>query len=131
HLARILALSGRTKRTVRDRDTVGGAHAAEAPALHAARKALALRVAGNIDQLPGHEMRSRDRRADFEHRIFGDAEFGDLLLEGHFGLREMFALRLGDVLLLGFARAQLEGGVTVLLSGTDRNHLAIFQRKNG
>ena len=35
-LARILALTGRTERTVRDRDAVGGAHAAEAPALHAA-----------------------------------------------------------------------------------------------
>src|SRR4051812_11052933 len=40
--ARILTLTGRTERAVRERHAVGGAKTAEAPALHAAGKALAL-----------------------------------------------------------------------------------------
>src|SRR5690242_21075014 len=40
-LAGVLTAAGRTDRTVRDRDAVGGAQAAEIPALHAAGKALA------------------------------------------------------------------------------------------
>src|SRR4029453_14099025 len=54
--ARILAVAGRTVRTVRDRDAVGGAQALEAPALHRAGKALALGHALNIDHLAGDEM---------------------------------------------------------------------------
>src|SRR3546814_11437573 len=38
--ARILAVTGRTMRTVADRNTVGRAHTAETPALHRTGKAL-------------------------------------------------------------------------------------------
>src|SRR6185436_19730448 len=40
-LAGILASAGRTDRTMRNRDTVGGAQTAEIPALHTAGEALA------------------------------------------------------------------------------------------
>jgi hypothetical protein len=86
-LARILAVAGRAVRTVADRDAVGGAHAAEAPALHRAGKALALRVAGDVDHLAGDEVLGADRRADRKQRFLAvDAELGDLLLERHLAL---------------------------------------------
>ena len=43
----------------------------------------------------------------------------------------MLALRLGNVLLLGFASTQLKRDVTVTFGSADRNHLAIFKRKDG
>src|ERR1700730_17869353 len=49
-LAGILASAGRTDRAMRYRDTVGGAQAAEIPALDAAREALAHRGAGDVDK---------------------------------------------------------------------------------
>ncbi len=52
----ILTVAGRTVRTVRDRHAVGGAKAAEAPALHRSGKALALRAARYVDHLAGDEM---------------------------------------------------------------------------
>ena len=107
HAARILALASRTECTVADRNAVGGAHAAETPTLHAAGKALALRMPGNIDQLTRHEVRGSNRRADFEHGIIGNAEFADAGLQRHLRLGEMFALRLGYILLFRRARAEL------------------------
>src|SRR5471030_634421 len=50
-LAGILPAAGRTDRTMRYRHAVGGAKPAEIPALDAARKALADRSAGDIDEL--------------------------------------------------------------------------------
>ena len=63
--------------------------------------------------------------------IFSHAEFDNLRLQRHFGLGEVFALRLGNILLLGGTGAQLHRDITVAISGADRNHLAIFQRQNG
>src|ERR1035438_8348649 len=63
-LAGVLAAAGRTDRTVRDRDAVGGAQAAEIPALHAAGKTLADRGAGDVDELADHEMIGLDFGAD-------------------------------------------------------------------
>src|SRR5207237_703116 len=59
-LARILALTGRTERAVRDRDAVGGAKTAEAPALHAALETLALGLALDVDDLAGDIMVGRN-----------------------------------------------------------------------
>ena len=56
HLARVLTLAGRTVRTVRHRHTVGGAEAAEVPALHGAGEALADRGTGHVDQLAVDEV---------------------------------------------------------------------------
>src|SRR5690606_38594405 len=131
-LARILALPGRTVGTVADRPALGGAHPAEAPALHRTGNSLALRMAGDVDVLPGHEVLGADRRADREETVLAvDAEFGDLLLQRHLRLGEMLALRLGDVLLLGFARADLDSDVSVTIGSAMRNHLTILQRQNG
>src|SRR6201996_1442238 len=55
-LAGVLTATGRTDRTMRDRDTGGGAQAAEIPALHAAGETLADRGARDVDELPDHEM---------------------------------------------------------------------------
>ena len=118
-LARILALTGRTERTVADRDAVGGAHAAEAPALHARPgKALALGVAGDVDHLAGDEVLGADRRADREQRVLASTRnSATRFLSGTCGLGEMLTLRLGDVLLLGLARAELDGDIAVTLVG--------------
>src|SRR5690348_13274211 len=62
--ARILAVAGRTVRTVRYRHAVSGAQAAEVPPLHGAGEALALRHAGDVDQLAGDEMLRADAGAD-------------------------------------------------------------------
>src|SRR5262249_60108803 len=63
-LARCLPPAGRADRAVRDRRAVRGAQAAEIPALHAARKALADRCPGDVDELADDEMIGRDLRAD-------------------------------------------------------------------
>src|SRR5215472_8498747 len=70
-LAGVLAATGRTDRAVRDRHTVGRAQAAEIPALHAAREALADRGAGDVDELTDHEMVGLDFGNDRDHRILG------------------------------------------------------------
>ena len=88
---------------------MGGAKTAEAPALHRAGEALALGHARNIDVLAGDEMVRADRRADIEERILGDAEFDHASLQLDLGLAERNALRLGDILRLGLAGAQLDG----------------------
>ena len=106
--ARILALAGRAERAVRQRDAVGGAKAAEAPALHAAGKALALGDALDVDQLAGDIMVGGELGADVEQGVLGDAELGDPRLGLDLGLAEMAALRLGDVLRLGGAGAELD-----------------------
>jgi hypothetical protein len=110
---------------------VGGAKTAEAPALHAAREALALRNAGDIDQLAGNEMLRANGRADIEERILGDAEFDDLgfrLAPGH---AERGALRLGDVLRLRLSGAQLDGRVTVPILLAAADDLKLVQLQDG
>src|SRR5690606_41484968 len=65
-----------------------------------------------------------DRRADRKQGFLAvDPKLSDLLLQRHLRLGEMLALRLGDVLLLGFARADLERDVTVTIRGAMRNDL--------
>src|SRR6266481_4690150 len=59
-LAGILTSAGRTDRTMRDRHTVGGAQAAEIPALHAAGKAFADRSSGDVDELAELGLRQID-----------------------------------------------------------------------
>ena len=106
--ARILAVAGRAVRAVRDRDAVGGAEALEAPALHRAGKALALGHALDVDELAGDEMVGGKLGADVEQRILVDAELDQLRLGLDLGLAEMAALRLGEVLGLGRADAELD-----------------------
>ena len=129
--ARILALPGRAERTVGDGNAVGGAHSAEAPALHSALETLALGRALDVDILAGDEMVGGDLRAHVEQGVLGDDELRDPRLRLHLGLAEMAALRLGDVLHLGGAGAQLERGIAVasrFLAGHDLN---VFERQDG
>src|SRR3984893_6026765 len=113
-LAGILASAGRTDRTVRDRDAVGGAQAAEIPALHAAGKALADRSAGDVDELSDHEMVGLNFGADRDQRVFRHAEFGDLALGLDLGDRELTTFRLRQIHRLAGAGAELQRNVTVL-----------------
>src|ERR1700754_15701 len=96
-LAGILTAAGRTDRTMRDRDTVGGAQAAEIPAFHAAGKTLTDRGAGDVDELPDHEMVGLDLGAHRDQRVFRHAEFGDLPLGLDFRDRELSALCLRQI----------------------------------
>src|ERR1700720_4802649 len=96
-LAGILAAAGRTDRTVRDRDTMGGAKAAEIPALHAAGEALTDRGAGDIDELADHEMIGLNLGSDRDQRVFRHAKLGDLALRLDLGDRELAAFRLRQI----------------------------------
>ena len=86
---------------------------------------------GLVESAAEHEVRGGDGRADFEHRIIGDSELGDAGLQRHLRLGEMLTLRLGNVLLLGFARTDLKREVAVAIGGTVRNDLTVFQREDG
>ena len=110
---------------------MGRAQTAEAPALHRAGKALALGHAGDVDQLAGDEVIGADVRADVEQRVFGDAELGDLRLGLDLGLAEGGALRLGDILRLRLARAELDGGVAVTIHFTAADDLQLVQLQDG
>src|SRR6478735_6353929 len=129
--ARILAVAGRAVRTVRDRNAVRRAEAAEVPALHGAGEALALRHARNVDHLAGDEVIGRNRRADIEESILGDAEFDHTSLGLDFGLAESRALRLGDILGLGRTGAQLDSGIAVAIHLAATDDLNFFKLENG
>src|SRR6266700_2945332 len=116
-LARVLPSAGRTDRTMRDRYAVGGAQAAEIPALHAAGKALADRGAGHVDELADHEMVGLDLGADRNQRVRRDAEFRDLPLRLDLGDRELAAFGLGQIDGLAGPCAELQRDVAVLLGG--------------
>src|SRR6185437_7280135 len=124
-LAGILALTGRAVAAMRDRDAVRSAQAAEIVPLHDAGKAAALARAGDIDELPGDEMRRRDLGAHLDERVGRHAELDELALRLDLRLGEMAALRLGHVLDLGLADAELERGVAVLVRAAHGDDLAV------
>src|SRR6266702_989155 len=126
-LAGILAATGRTDRTVRYRDAVGGAQTAEIPALHAAGKTLTDRGAGDVDELADHEMVRLDLGADRDQRVFRHAELGDLALGLHLGDRELAAFSLRQIDGLADTGANLKSDVAVLLGRAVTQHLAIAQ----
>src|SRR5689334_4337306 len=130
-LARVLALTGRTDRTVRDRDAVGGAKAAEIPALHAASKTLADGSAGDVDKLADHEMIGLNLGTDRDQRIFRHAKLGDLALGLNLGDRKLAAFGFRHVDGLARARSELQGDIAVLLGGAVTDDLAIAQLQHG
>src|SRR5258706_2573004 len=91
---------------------MGGAEAAEIPALHAAGKALADRGAGDVDELADHEMVGLNLGADRDQRVFRHPEFGDLALWFDLGDRELSALRLRQIDGLAGDRTELQRDVT-------------------
>ena len=101
HLTRVLTLTGRTVRTVRDRHTVRGAKTAEVVALHGTSKTLTDRGAGDIHQLAFGEVISLHRCANLDEVVGIDAELGDLPLGLDLGDGELATIGLGDVLRLG------------------------------
>src|SRR5262245_459697 len=131
HLAGVLALAGRTVRTVRDRVAVSGTTAAEIVAFDDAGKALADRRARDIHELADDEMIGGQLGADIDHVVLGDAELDDLPLRLDLRDREMAAQCLAGVLDLAEACAELERGVTVLLGRALSHDLAIVEPENG
>jgi hypothetical protein len=72
-----------------------------------------------------------DFRADIEQTIFRHAEFGDESLGLDFGLAEVAALRLGDILCLGRASAELNRDIAVTVLFAARHDLDILKHQNG
>src|SRR6202011_6017750 len=130
-LAGVLTSAGRTDRTMRHRNTVGGAKSAEIPALHATGKTLTDRRAGDIDELADHEMIGLDFSADRDQRVFRDAELGDLALRLDLGDSELAAFRLRQINGLAGARSELQRDVTVLLGRAVTQHLTIAKLQHG
>src|SRR5205085_9911366 len=130
-LAGILTSAGRTDRTMRYRDTVGGPKPAEIPALHAAGKALADRGAGDVDELADDEMVGLDLGADRDQRVLRHAEFRELALRLDLGDGELAALGLRHVDGLAGTRAELQRDVTVRLVRAVAQHLAIALLQHG
>jgi hypothetical protein len=124
-LARILALAGGAVRTVRNRDAVCGAQAAEVPALHGAGEALADADASDINLLARDEVLGRDHRADRQQVIFRDAEFANDRLRLHLGARELTTISRGLVLRLGGASGELHGVIAIALR-FPRRRLGLF-----
>jgi hypothetical protein len=87
-------------------------------------------VTRDVDQLASDEVISRDLGADIEERILGDAEFDQARLGLHFRLGEMAALRLGDILDLRDARAELNGDITVTINFFAGHDLIALKGKN-
>src|SRR5687767_6411640 len=129
--ARVLTLAGRTVRTVRDGHAVGGAKAAEVPALHGAGEALTDRGGRDVDLLAGDEVVGGDFRAHVDEVVLGHPELDQLVLRLDFTLGEVAAHGLGGVLRLLGARAQLEGDVAVLVLGALGDDLAAFEAEYG
>jgi len=73
----------------------------------------------------------RDLGAHFEQTIRIDAEFMDDSLGLDFGLAEMAALRLGDILALRRTGAGLAGSLTVTILFANGNDLTAFEGQNG
>ena len=116
---------------MRDRNAVRGAQTAEAPALHAALEALALGAPTDVNHLPGDKMLGRQLGADIEEVLLADAELVDIGLGLDLGLAEVAALRLGNVLHLRLAGAELNGNVAVNAFGLLRDNLELLELQDG
>src|SRR5260221_3128226 len=130
-LAGILTSAGRTDRTMRHRDAVGGAQTAEIPALHAAGKTLTDRGAGDVDELADHEMVRLNFGAHRDQRVFRHAKLGYLPLGLDLRHRKLAALCLRQINGLAGAGTELQRNVTVLLGRAMSQHLAIAQLQHG
>ena len=130
-LAGVLALAGRTVRTVRYGDAVGGAHAAEIPSLDGPGEALADGHAGDVDFLAGQEVVGRQLGAHVDQIVLGDPEFHHVPLRLDQSLGEVAALGLGGVLGLLGAGAQLQGDIAVLFLGALGGDLTAVEAEHG
>jgi hypothetical protein len=131
HAARVLTLTGRAVRAVRDRHAVRGAQTAEVVPLHGTGEALADRGAGDVHVLTFEVVVGDDFLTDVQQVLGIDAELGKLALGLHAGLGEVTAHRRGDPLGLGRTGAELHGGVAVFLGGPLGHHLQVVELKDG
>jgi hypothetical protein len=81
--------------------------------------------------LARHEMVGLKLIADFQHALGIDPELRHLAAGLDLGLGKLAALGLVGVLRLGKARAELNGGIAVLLLGLDRRDGAAVQLEDG
>jgi len=116
---------------VRDRHAVGCPQTAEAPTLHAALEALTLGLALDIDDLACDIMVGRDLGANVEQAVCVHTELMDDSLGLHFGLAEMAALRLCNILRLDDTCTKLDGSVAVTIHFANGNDLIAFECQNG
>ena len=131
HLARILALARGPVRAVRDRDTVRRPEAAEVVPLHRAGKTLADRSACDVHVLACQIVVGGDFRAHIDQVVGADAEFSDLALGFHIRPGEVPAHAGRGPLGLGRARAELDGGIAIPVSGALRHNLQVVELKHG
>ena len=130
-LARILTVTCRTMRTVRHRHAVGGFQTAEVPPLHTAGKAFTLGDAADIDHLPDHEVRRRQRLPRLERRVRRHAELPQTHLRLDLQSSVVALIGIGHVLDLGFPPPELHGAVAVTLRRANLHHLHLVQVQHG
>ena len=126
-LARILVVTRRTVRTVRNGNAVRCTKTAEVVALHGTGETLTDRGAGNVDELAGDEVAGGQFRADVDEVVFRNAELDELGLRLDACGGKLAAQRLCRVLHLGRAGAELDSRVAVLFLRTLGNDLDVVQ----
>src|SRR6266542_538475 len=99
-----------------------GERAAEAVPLHDAGEALALRLAGHVDDLAGLERLGRHLLAQRVLAGVGGAQLDDVPARRDTRLGEVSGLRLVHLAGVDGAVRQLDRGVPVLLGRADRGH---------
>src|SRR5579885_77156 len=121
HLARRLALADRARHAVRQRVAVGGATAAEVPALLPAGEALAQAGAGDIDRLDAAELIDSELGARLELGALAALQpnLPQPAHGSHTGFLVMAGERLVDAAGLLLARGHLHGAVAVGFHGLD------------
>src|SRR5688500_3348384 len=115
HATRRLGLADGARRTMRQRVAVRRVAHLEVVLLDGALEALALRDAGDVDDLAYGEDVGLDLGADFEVAgvLVFDAEFPQATARFHLRLREVAGLRLVDETRALLAGGDLHGGVAV------------------
>jgi len=115
---------------MRDRHAVAGAQPAEIVPLHTSGIALADTGPGHIDILARHEMPRGDLGANRDKRVLGNAELRQFRLRLDFCGGEVAALRLGHILDLGGADAELQCDVPVPLLRALRDDLTVIDAQH-
>src|SRR5690606_15976827 len=125
------ALAGRTAGTQRHRTAVVTHATAADTGLHGAGEPRTDRVAPDIDELTRYGLLDRRLGADVDQCGRRPPKLDQLALRLDLRLGVMPAHRLGDVLHLGLADAELDGGVAVLLGRAHRHDLHVVNLQHG
>src|SRR5690606_7257872 len=122
HAAGRGAAADRTGLAVHLVRTVRGLQAGEAVPLHDTGEALALGLAGDVDQLAGLERVGGDLLAEGVLGGVGGAHLDVVPARGQVVLAQVVAERLVDLARVDLPVAELDGGVAVGLRGPDARH---------